>query len=575
MRGRHATIESLFPSPVELWATSLPPIVLLSLIVWATFNQTLGNALAFDDLDVIFNEAVGSLKNIPFLFSRQQYFGNFGEYTYRPVATFSYFLDNAFLGGKDPAAHARAICHLHNVVLHHINVLLVFALFLLLGVRQWTAFAIALVFAVHPLHTEAVLFPGFREDLQMTLGLLAMSCCLAADRRRPRGHWVVWAPVALAYALFAKEAALLVPVAWLAFDAISDEKMLRERALSRRYILLFLAVAFFVAIRFFVMANPNQGELDVIERLPLKERLLTAPYLFAYYVRKFLWPFPLCVIHEIEPLKAIGPAFYSSLIVAGIVAALVVVLAWRGKWVWLVGLWVVATFAPVSNVYQIINLWAERFYYVVGVGSAAILVAAGQAIWTFVSNSTRPSRQFALAVLGWILIGLLAWGAAICDLKRILDCRTSLSLWRVTARCAPNNGTVLASLAVYEINAGNFKRAEEIALRAEAQGGGVYRFNYILGQAALRQQQWDKAVVYFEKALTVPPPSERSRSELVVSLSGAYLKTGQTDKALSLLRQGAQWDPQNTRLKGLLQKIETKPGDGASTPPVILEKPPE
>jgi len=566
MERREPFLQSLLRLPSEIWQTAWPAAALLSLVVWVVFGQAIPNELTFDDLDTIkYNQAIRSLRNLPILFSKD-YFRLSDEYTYRPVVTLSYFFDRAIIG-KNPA-----IYHIHNVALHHANVLLVFLLFNLLGLQRWRSFAIALLFAVHPLHTEAVLFPGFREDVQMTLGLLVMSCCLAADRRQLMGWWVFGASLALAFALFAKEGALLLPAAWLAFDAIHNRTDRRQLALRRRYGLLLLVLIFYGAIRFLVMTNPNAAAMDVIDRLPLKERLLTAPYLFAYYVRRFLWPTPLCIIHEIEALRGIGPTFYISLLVSGAIAALWIGLAQREKWVWLVGLWLLATFAPVANIYQIVNLWAERFYYVVGVGMSAIFVAGLGALWDRLSKRMETNRRFAFAIIIWILVGLLAWMAALCDLKRILECRTSLLLWRTTVRCVPTNGSALTTLAIYELEAGNIPRAEQIALEAAQHDGGEYRVNFILGQAAFRRQKWDEAMAYFEKALTVPPPSLRSRAELVLSLAHSYLKAGQSAKAATLLHQAIEQDPENRTLHDLLRQIEPKSQDSVSTSPAVSAK---
>jgi tetratricopeptide (TPR) repeat protein len=563
MTAKQPFVQWVVRSPSEIGRLIGPPIALLSLAVWATFGQAIHNGLVFDDLDTIkYNTTIASWKNLSILFSKD-YFQLSDEYTYRPIVTLSYFIDHA-IGGKKPL-----IYHLHNLALHHANVLLVFTLFYLLGAGRWRSFAIALIFALHPLHTEAIIFPGFREDLQMTLGMLAMSCCLAADRNQPTSRWVLLAPVAFAYALFAKEGALALPVAWLAFDAIQNPTERRRFALGRRYVLLVFVLIVYVVIRFFVMANPAAADMDVIDRLPLKQRLITAPYLFAYYVRRFFWPAPLSIIHEVAELKEIGPAFHTSLFIIGAVTLVWIAVALREKWLWLAGLWVIASFAPVANVYQIVNLWAERFYYAVGIGTAAIVVAGIGALWDFLSKRIEPNRRFAFAAIAWLLVILVVWAAAVYDLIRVSECRTSLSLWRATVRCVPTNGTALATLAIAELEAGDSDRAEQFAREAEQYGGGVYRANYILGQVAFRRQKWDKAIEHFEKALTVPPPSISSRTTLVLCLTQSYLNVGQPQRAATLLRQGIEWDSENRALRDLLRKIETKPQDTTSTSPAV------
>lgn len=536
---------------------------LLSLAVWIVFAHTLANDLVFDDLDTIkHNRAIEKLDNIGLLFSKD-YFRASGEYTYRPVVTFSYFLDHA-LAGKRPW-----IYHLHNVVLHHANVLLVFALFSILGAGRWMAFASALLFALHPLQTEAVIFPGFREDLQMTLGMLAAGCLLARDRDRPSAANVIGAALALAYALFAKEGAALFPLAWLIFDIILDRRQGRLTPLGRRYAPMVLVLIAFVVVRFFLMTNPDAARMDVIDRLPLARRFLTAPYLFAYYVARFLWPTPLSIIHEIEALHRVGADFVLSAIVATAYLGVWIALSVRRPWLWIAGLWAVAAFAPVSNVYQIVNLWAERFYYSVNVGTSAIAAAGASAVWLAAWRRWAPPGSLAPKAAGWCLVGLLAWWAAVCDIARILECRTSLMLWRATVRCAPTNGVALKTLAKYELDARNFERAEQYAREAEhREGGGVFAANYILGESAYRQRDYERAIRHFEKARTVPPPSERTVVSLLLRLARSYVKVGRRDRAAESLHEALRWDPNNRAVLKMLEEIGKPHAPGPTGEPV-------
>jgi len=331
----------------------------------------------------------------------------------------------------------------------------------------------------------------------------------------------------------------------------------------------------YVAIRFFVMTNPAAAEMDVIDRLPPGQRIATAPHLFTYYIQQFLWPTPLCVIHDVKALSATGPAFYVSLSVAAGFVALWIGLALRAPWVWLAGLWVGATFAPVSNLHQIINLWAERYYYSVNLGTSAIAVAAIGAGWALLARRVAEQRRRVLAIAGWVLVGLLAWWAALCDLGRILECQTSLSFWRATVRHVPTHGNALVSLAIYELEAGNLSRAERLAHEAE-QRGWVYQGNYILGIAAYRQKDWGQAIAHFENALNGVPASITHRTGLMETLARSYLKVGQPDRAAATLRRALDWDPRSPaaqKARNLLRQIEPKQADAPSTPSVGNETP--
>ena len=82
--------------------------------------------------------------------------------TYRPVVTFSYFIDYS-LWHLNPAGF-----HLTNILLHAVNVVLVYLLVSAVSRSRTTAFLTSILFALHPILTEAVNGISYREDLLAT-----------------------------------------------------------------------------------------------------------------------------------------------------------------------------------------------------------------------------------------------------------------------------------------------------------------------------------------------------------------------------------------------------------------------
>lgn len=128
-----------------------------------------------------------------------------GENTgyYRPLLTVSFLLDRLIAGGIDPA-----VAHLQSLFWHVVVVALVAGL-LRDRVGPTRAAVAALIFGLHPIQSEAVVWVAARNDLLAAAGVLA--ALLALDRKRP-----ALAALAAFAACLAKENALLLPaVAWL------------------------------------------------------------------------------------------------------------------------------------------------------------------------------------------------------------------------------------------------------------------------------------------------------------------------------------------------------------------------
>src|SRR4029079_15078871 len=74
--------------------------------------------------------------------------------------------------------------HVLNVVLHVVNALLIFALFLQMTRRVWPSAGVAILFAVHPQHVESVAWVSERKYLLCaTFGVIALLAYVRYTRR--------------------------------------------------------------------------------------------------------------------------------------------------------------------------------------------------------------------------------------------------------------------------------------------------------------------------------------------------------------------------------------------------------
>ncbi len=129
---------------------------------------------------------------------------------YRPVVTLSYLLDYQ-LWGLEPAGF-----HLTNVLVHAANSVLVALLLLRLGCSRGLGLAVALLFAVHPIHTENVAWIAGRTDLIAFL-FTATALLLYLEggaRGEPRSVLTALSWLAFGLGLLAKEMSVVL-LAWL------------------------------------------------------------------------------------------------------------------------------------------------------------------------------------------------------------------------------------------------------------------------------------------------------------------------------------------------------------------------
>src|SRR5262245_15114089 len=106
--------------------------------------------------------------NINSIFQRSYWWPYTDSNLYRPLTTLSYLVNYSILGNQDrPVGY-----HVVNILLHMLNVLLLFGISNRLVGGIWISFFIAAIWAAHPLATEAVTQIVGRADLLAAAGTL-------------------------------------------------------------------------------------------------------------------------------------------------------------------------------------------------------------------------------------------------------------------------------------------------------------------------------------------------------------------------------------------------------------------
>lgn len=172
--------------------------------------------------------------------------------------------------------------HLSNVLLHMLVTALAFALVRRLHASLPVAAAVALLFAVHPVHSESVAWISGVPDLLLAASLLGSLLLVSRLREQPGLLRLGLALLLYALALGAKEIALLFPLIVVALDW---RGRLRD-AMTRVWPFVVLALLYLLA-RHWVLGSWQQLPANPPSLL---ETLLTLPATFVFYLRQLVFP---------------------------------------------------------------------------------------------------------------------------------------------------------------------------------------------------------------------------------------------------------------------------------------------
>lgn len=343
---------------------------LITVIPVLVYLNSLQNTFVYDDyLTITNNHFIREWRYLSAFFN-QKYFAVSNELTYRPIVTFSYFVDYAIWGLK-PLGY-----HLTNILIHTLNVVLVYCMIFQLFYNRTTAFVSCLIFSIHPVVTEAVNSASYREDLlSATFLLAAIILFLKSDRVVSKRYSVMWYQLSLLayfFALLSKEMAITLPLLIFACDFILFKSYTSSlynivRRLMTRYAGYIAVSMFYLFLRFSLFYNP--GESVSYPGNSIYVNLIMMIKVLGYYIKLLFMPVQLNADYVV-PLtySPADGAFILSVVLLTAVAIISVRLYHLSR-IWMFSVtWFFITLLPVLNIIPINNIMAERYLYIPIIG---------------------------------------------------------------------------------------------------------------------------------------------------------------------------------------------------------------
>ena len=309
---------------------------LLAAVAFIAYANAWPNALVLDDTSFLEFHRHADLSDLGRHFAENAWaVRGLESELYRPLLLVGITVD-AILFGDWYAGY-----HLVNILWHAAVTVLVFGFIACLLRREpgtpashlFVAFCVALLFAVHPAHTEAVNSVFNRSSVMAAFGVIGgLWWLLAWFERRPA---VAWAGALLAYtfALFCRESAIVMPAMAAVLAYLYSEGSLRRRLLRVAPVLSLLApMSLFLQLRGLALADPAAEGLEAgaaalaesvaAGRIFHPERVLDIAGQWASAVRLLLWPFDLRVVYDLTPryLDVLGLFLHAGLIAWGLLA---------------------------------------------------------------------------------------------------------------------------------------------------------------------------------------------------------------------------------------------------------------
>ncbi|MBS1514777.1 MAG: tetratricopeptide repeat protein [Bacteroidetes bacterium] len=514
--------------------------ILITIVTLVVFYNTFQNDFVFDDESVVQNnQSITSLSNIPKYFTGEEGFHKvIGKY-YRPVVSATYAIDYALYGLSPKGFHVT------NVIIHLIACLLLFKVFSLLFAKSkygnFISLIAALLFVVHPVHTEAVSWISGRTDSIVTLFFFAsfLYYIKFSDSKYSSSKYLILSLVFYFIGLLSKEMIVTMPVIILLYDFVYLKRPLSSlKENIKPYLLFFGVTGLYVLIRYFALKDvPDRMNymyfvgkdasvvfLTMLKTIPVYFKLLVYPVNLLYHYNGVM---PDAVSFDLNVIL-------SLVFIAGMIICAILLFRKQSK-ISFVILFFLITLLPVMNIVPTMNFMAERFLYLTS-------FCLSLCIAVVLANYFSEKNKQAVLIVSILVLVVLSF----LTIKRNAEWKTNDILYS-TADGVDGNvllvnaGNIYANNKNYDEAAKRYRRAIEIrdnALLAHHNLGLIYMIKGNLDSAEIKlkkgisidslapdgyfqlaqvyqmKKQNDDAVKMLEKLQTIAPDYKQSQSLL-------------------------------------------------------------
>ena len=544
------------------------------------YGRALHGDFVFDDLsNVVHDPAVRSLAAstragvlLPSLLAA----GHSGG---RGFTAWTFALNRA-IGGSDPFGY-----HLGNLALHLLVTLLVFffarALFrrAVAANSAGCALAVAGVFALHPLHSQAVNYITQRSEVIASAAYLgSLLILMRASTARWLGAMLLLlaAVVLFALGLGAKAIIVTMPATyWLLVLVLPDSRPGALRPRLVRHLALTAPFFFLAAWKASALLNSVEGHADAgfsvtVGGLTPWTYFMTQWKVILIYIRLLFWPSGLC-LHWHYPVStrltgsviAAGATLLAMVTVAAIVtwrvrrlpkaASVVSRLCAFGLF------WFLLVLAPTSSFLPIADALFEHRTYLASVGLLVAMVTLAER-----GLARLPSRVAVVSVaVVWICLG-----TALYRRNRVWE--SPVSLWSdVVAKRPPNLGVYATLAMAYQARGDLVSAIREygLALRASPDSPPEHRAWVLGGMAAAIADAGRplEATAVARAALDLKPGDPRA----LATLAAAALRAGNLDEAERSAQAVLATNPDHSQALLTLGEIRLSRGDAAGATPYL------
>lgn len=493
-------------------------LITITLTTFITFSPALDADFVYwdDDVNVYENPNVEALtaENIKNIFTEDV----IGNYNPLPILTFA--IENSMFG-MDPYYF-----HFNNILLHILGCVFIYFIGFKMGLNRWAALLLSLLFAIHPMRTESVVWITERKDVLFGLFYWASLLLYVNYKRKGKTSYYWFALLIFPLALLSKIQAVALPLSMLCIDYFMDKKINWKQVISKWPFFLLSLITGLMGIYFLSEAgslNQDTGR----ELFNIGERIIIGAYSYMIYLYKLIIPYPMSPMYP-YPSSLVWAHYTIGAMIIPFLAALYVL--WKKNYyAWVFGI----LFFTVNVIFvlQVVGAGqgylADRFTYI---GYFGFFFVAAYYFEKY--GGIKNVRTLAITVIILLVYIFMAY-------QQSQIWKNSETMW--TKVIQHEDKTTLPFR-----NRGNYYRDNQMTEKAlkdysksiqlDPEQDEAYNSR---GRLYFQQNQLRKALADYNKAIEMNP----NKVEYYSNRGATYARLNQVNKAMQDLNKAIEMDP--------------------------------
>ena len=528
--------QSVFRIPYPLLWLALAVLVVYFPAFFMKFTE-LDDAIFIRDFQA-YNEDINNL----FTSFQRGLFDAVKDPYYRPLFQDSIILNYQFSGQNIMSYHVV------NVMLHMISVLLLYKLFRKLAIKELPAFILCLVFAVHPVLSQAVAWIPGRNDTLLAIFILSFFLFSIGYTTSGKLKSLLSSELFLLLAFFTKETAVFAaPAAFILLVVV-----LKNKWSGRRNLFQYGMWAGCFLIWFFARSQATIQSSGIATARAFKDFIHRLPVIIQYTGKIFL-PFNLSVF----PIQE-DTVYYYGILSIILLAVLIILYKERNMRVILGGFAIFLLFLMPALLVPL-RLNEQTFEHRLYLPMIGILLILSQT--ALLHNKLSPKNLF----IGSMALCILLAGI---NFKHQQNFSDPLTFWTSAAETSPNSAYANMMLAArldkaqFERSCALFRKAyrlnpkekylnfyigdmlqkkdsvsaSEKFLLAEKNSSGYYQCDFLLARVAMEKKDFQGAIEYLKNYLKTDTKNGPANNNLLL----LYIDTHQPENAKNQIKHMQQ-----------------------------------